>query len=122
MSVTVQLEPGNDVVHVRLSGKLTKADYEAFAPELERYVEQHGKLKLLVETDDFHGWDAAALWADIKFSVRHFDDVARLAIVGEKKWEQGMAMFCKPFTTASVRYFDKAELDEAKTWVADSAA
>jgi hypothetical protein len=29
-----------------------------------------------------------------------------------------MAVFCKPFTTAKVRYFDSAKLAEAREWVA----
>ncbi len=28
-----------------------------------------------------------------------------------------MAVFCKPFTTAKIRYFDQAKADEAKTWI-----
>ncbi|MEK6238211.1 MAG: STAS/SEC14 domain-containing protein [Planctomycetales bacterium] len=41
----------------------------------------------------------------------------RLAIVGESKWEAGMAVFCKPFTGAKIQYFDHAKLDEAKAWI-----
>jgi len=29
-----------------------------------------------------------------------------------------MAVFCKPFTTAKIKYFDRSNLDEAKTWIA----
>ena len=31
---------------------------------------------------------------------------------------KGTATFCKPFTTAEVSYFDRAKIDEARTWVA----
>jgi hypothetical protein len=37
--------------------------------------------------------------------------------VGEKKWQRWMAEFCKPFTTAEVRYFDKTEAGMARTWL-----
>ena len=30
-------------------------------------------------------------------------------MVGDKKWQKGMATFCKPFTKATIRYFDHAE-------------
>jgi hypothetical protein len=43
------------------------------------------------------------LWEDIKFSVKHFADIERLAMVGDKKWQRGMAAFCKPFTKATIR-------------------
>jgi hypothetical protein len=58
---------------------------------------------------DFHGWDAGALWEDAKFDLKHFADIERLAFVGEKKWEKGMAQFCRPFTKATIRYFDRSE-------------
>jgi hypothetical protein len=66
---------------------------------------------------DFHGWEGAALWDDIKFDVKHFSDIDRLAMVGDRKWEKGMSVFCQPFTTAKVRYFDRAAIDEARAWV-----
>ena len=31
-----------------------------------------------------------------------------------------MATVCKPFTTAKVRYFDAAEMDAAKAWLAEA--
>ena len=55
---------------------------------------------MFVVMHDFHGWTASAAWEDTKFGVRHFHDIERLAMVGETKWQHGMAIFCKPFTTA----------------------
>src|SRR5579863_8238691 len=100
--MAIQLNEKNTtkVLAVRVSGKLTKEDYERFVPEFERLVKEHGKIRVLFEMTDFHGWEAGALWQDIKFDVKHFTDIERLAMVGDKKWEKGMSVFCKPFTTA----------------------
>jgi hypothetical protein len=117
--MTVQLteEDGGKLVVARLSEKLTKEDYEHFVPELNRLIKQFGKIRLLVEMHNFHGWTASALWQDIKFDAAHFKDIERLALVGETKWEAGMAAFCKPFTTAKVHYFDISKLAEAQAWI-----
>ena len=45
------------------------------------------------------------------------NDIERLAITSENKWEKGMAAFCKPFTTAKVRYFDHICAAEARDWL-----
>ena len=37
-------------------------------------------------------------------------------MVGDKKWQKGMSVFCKPFTTAKIRYFDVAQAMEARAW------
>jgi hypothetical protein len=41
-------------------------------------------------------------------------------MVGEKKWQQGMATFCKPFTKAALRYFDHADAAEARKWLGEA--
>jgi len=54
------------------------------------------------------------------FDLKHRKDIERLAIVGESKWEAGMAVFCKPFTAAKIQYVDRAKLDEATAWIAEA--
>jgi len=102
---------------LKATGKLEKADYEEFCARVEQLIQQRGKLRILLEMEDFHGWTAGALWEDVKFDMKHFNDIERLALVGDSKWEKGMAAFCKPFTTAKVRYFPRAEIEEAKRWL-----
>jgi hypothetical protein len=119
MSVTLHEAAGGKILVVNLSGKLTKEDYEHFVPEVERLIRQHGKIRMLVQMQDFHGWTVSALWEDIKFDLKHFNHVERLAFVGDRKWEAGMAAFCRPFTAARIRYFDESQIEEAFRWIAE---
>jgi hypothetical protein len=121
MPIQLNQEDGGKILVVRVSGKLTKAEYEQLTPEFERLVRQHGKLRLLFDMTSFHGWEPGALWEDIKFDVKHYADIERLAMIGDKKWEHGMAAFCKPFTKATIRYFDHAEAAEARKWLGESS-
>jgi len=120
MSIQFNEENDGKVLVIHVSGKLVKADYEHFVPEFERLVRQHGKLSVLFDMTDFHGWEAAAMWEDTKFAIKHFADIERLAMVGEKKWQHGMATFCKPFTKATVRYFDHTDGAAARKWLAEA--
>jgi len=119
MPIQLNEENGGKLLAVHVSGKLVKADYEHFVPEFERLVGLHGKLRVLFGMTAFQGWTAGALWADTKFALHHFSDIDRLAVVGDKKWQEGMATFCKPFTKATVKYFDHADASEANTWLAE---
>ena len=121
MSVKITESVAAGVVSVDLQGKLHKEDYQRFAPQIEQMIQRHGKLRMLVDTTGFEGWDAGGLWQDIKFDARHFNDISRLAIVGDKKWHKGMATFCKPFTSAEIRYFEPHQRAEADAWLASSA-
>lgn len=120
MPVDINHNEERQILEINVSGKLAKSDYEAFVPEIERLIEDHGKLRILFAMHEFHGWTAGALWEDVKFDVKHFNDVERLAILGEKRWQKGMATFCKPFTTAEVRYFDMhqpGQIEQARSWL-----
>src|SRR5438132_13007803 len=101
----------------KLSGTLHDEDYKHFDPVVQAAVAHHGKVRVLAQLEDFHGWDPQALWDDIKFASAHYADIERIAIVGDRKWEEWMAAFCKPFTQASVKYFDTADLDFAWKWL-----
>lgn len=120
MPIKINEENDENLIVVHVSGKLTKADYTEFVPEFERLFRLKGKLNVLFDMTHFSGWDAAAFWEDIKFDFKHFSDIDRLAIVGEEKWQQVMAMFCKPFTKAKIRYFDHANEAEALKWLTDA--
>jgi hypothetical protein len=119
MSVELHQEIDGKILNVRVSGKLTKEDYEQFTPELEKLIERHGKIRVLFEMYDFHGWSVAALWEDVKFDFKHFSDIERIAMVGDKAWQEGMSFFCKPFTRAEVRYFGHHETDRAREWIGE---
>jgi len=116
-SIEVSTEANGKLIVVHIGGKLHTEDYQHFVPTVEKSIQEHGTVRMLVQMHNFHGWDAGALWQDIKFDARHFDQIERLALVGETTWEKWMAAFCKPFTTASVRYFASDQLKAARDWI-----
>jgi hypothetical protein len=117
MAIQLIEKLGGKVLEVQVSGKLSHEDYVQFAPKFEEQIKEHGKLRVLFDMVDFHGWKAAALWDDVKLDVKHSSDIERLAIVGDKEWEKGMSVFCRPFTSAEIRYFDHAQLEDARAWI-----
>lgn len=104
----------------KLSGKLHDEDYKHFVPAIDAAAARQGKVRLLAQFHDFHGWDAHALWDDIKFSTTHCTKIERIALVGEKPWEKYMTQVCKPFTMAKIRYFDATDLDQAWAWLEEA--
>lgn len=113
-----QLPSGSEkILGFKLSGKLHDADYKTFVPAVDAAVAKQGAVRLLAQFHDFHGWDAQALWDDIKFSTTHCTKIERIALIGENQWEKWMAAVCKPFTMAKVRSFDAAQIDDAWKWL-----
>jgi len=117
MTVELEKESNAKILNIKVNGTLSKKDYEKFVPEAEQLIEKSGKIRILFEMQDFHGWQAGALWEDVKFDVKHFSDIERLAFVGDKAWEKGMSVFCRPFTTAQIRFFEPEQRQEAIEWL-----
>jgi hypothetical protein len=63
------------ILGFKMSGKLHDEDYKRFVPVIEAAVAKEGKIRLLAQLEDFHGWDLHALWDDIKFSTKHCLDI-----------------------------------------------
>ena len=119
--VDLAADSHGNVVRITVSGKLTAEDYKQFVPEVECLIEEQGKIRILFEMNEFHGWKLGALWEDLKFDLKHFRDIERIAMIGDKAWEHGMATFCRPFTTAKIRYFEKGQEDQARQWLEEQS-
>jgi len=105
------------VVGLKLSGKLHDEDYRQFVPAMETILTAEGKVRLFLQFDDFHGWDLHAAWNDVRFGRKHYSDFERIAMIGDRNREEWMAIVCRPFTEAEVKYFDRGEVDAAWKWL-----
>lgn len=117
MAISMKKTNNSKTLEVQASGKLAHEDYQLLVPKVEEMIKELGKIRMLVEMKDFHGWKGAALWDDIKFDAKHFSDIERIAMVGERKWEKAMSVFCRAFTTAKIRYFDRSQFNAAREWL-----
>ena len=106
-----------DLVALRVSGALDQDDYKAMLPEIEKRLQTHGSLRLYWEMDNFHGWTASGIREDGVFDASHANDFSRVAMAGEKTWQEWMIKLMKPFSSAEVKYFDVKERAEALAWV-----
>ncbi|MCH2212554.1 MAG: STAS/SEC14 domain-containing protein [Fuerstiella sp.] len=117
--MTIELTTDTSTLSVTVSGKLSAADYHTLEPEVDKRISSVGNIRILFVMHDFHGWEAGAVWEDIKFATRHCREIQKIAMVGETSWEKWMAAICKPFTMSSIKYFDAEDEAAAHTWLAE---
>ncbi len=98
-------------------GRLTEKDYQEFLPKLASLLKEHSPLSLLIELEDFHGWELKAAWEDFKFGKDHDADFERIAIIGDRQWQRWMTALGKGFISTEVRFFKRDELQEAWDWL-----
>ena len=106
-----------NLLATKIRGKLTSKDYEKISPMLESKAGKEKEIRWYFEMEDFHGWDLGGLWEDIKVDARHFNDFQKIAMIGDKRWEDVMTKFMDFFTPAEVKYFDLQERNRAMQWI-----
>lgn len=116
MSVNV-INLGASALELDIHGKVEEQDFEHFVPIAEERIAERGQIGLLVNVSDFEGYSASGLWEDLKFDVKHYSDVSRLALVSSDPSDKWMATVSKPFTAADVKFFSTDQLDNARQWV-----
>ena len=67
MPIQLKEEDNGRLIVFHVSGVLTKEDYDRILPQAKTLLRQHGTLRVLFEMTDFHGWEPAALWEELKF-------------------------------------------------------
>lgn len=117
MPIELKEAKGGQILEVDLIGTLGREDYGPLVSEFQRLVHAHGKLRVLLDMTRFHGWHAGAILEEVKFDLEHLNDMERMAVIGEKRWQHAIASFAKPFTSAEIRYFDAGESAEARAWL-----
>jgi hypothetical protein len=105
------------LIGLKLGGKLHDAEYKQFVATMGTILTAEGKVRLFIQLEDFHGCDLHAAWDHITFSLKHYSNFERIAMVGDRKWAKWTTRLCKPFTHAKVRYFDRSAVDAAWNWL-----
>lgn len=105
------------LLEVQVVGTPGATSYRHFVPAFERLFKGPGKLRVLVEVSDLRGWSDGPSWRELAFDLKRFSHIERLALVGNREWESGAVAFCRPFTSATIRFFDRAAIRWARAWL-----
>ncbi|HPE73456.1 MAG TPA: STAS/SEC14 domain-containing protein [Candidatus Competibacter sp.] len=77
-----------------------------------------GKIGILVELENFAGWEPSEQWGDVNFFLKHDADIEKIAIVGDLRWREEALMFVfAGMRQAEVRFFPESELELARVWL-----
>jgi len=110
-------QSSGSVVGYKFSGTITREDYETFVPQVQALVEQEGSINMLLDLEEFE-WEKISAWGeDMKFGHDYHEKIAKMAIVGDKKWEKWLTKLVDPFYASKAKYFNTTEMDAAWDWV-----
>jgi hypothetical protein len=118
MSINLEHQ-GDRLIVLRVGGELKKSELDAAQIEVVRDVPSAGPVKVLVLLENFTGWERNEDWADTDFFFSHRNDVAKIAVVGQRSWEaQILAFTGAGLRKGPVKFFPESAETEARAWLA----
>jgi hypothetical protein len=113
-----------NIIATRVNDLMGINDYEKIHPLIHNIIDSGKKVRWYFEMDGGSISNAAGFWEDglieinySKLNFTHSEDIEKIAIVGEQKWEQWMVSIMKPFTKAWIMYFSLADKEKAMEWI-----
>ena len=119
MSATIQKE-GDSTWQFRVSGVLKKAELDSAQAAAREEIARAGKIKVLLMLEGFQGWEKGAAWGDMTFIATHGDQIEKIAVVGDSKWETEVLMFLGAgLRRTVVKFFVAGEAPRARAWLGE---
>ncbi len=117
--LSVGIERQGDRFHltIKATGKLTHADYEVITPMLDAALEgaPAATVDILFDATEFEGWELRAAWDDFKLGLKHGRKMGKVAILGNRRWQDVAARVGSWFISGEIRYFEYRE--DALEWL-----
>ncbi|WP_418357529.1 MULTISPECIES: SpoIIAA family protein [Shewanella] len=104
-------------VTLKAIGTLTHEDYQIITPMLEGALSQvkQPKVSLFLDATELEGWELRAAWDDLQLGLKHQSEFERIAIWGNKGWQEWAAKMGSWFIAGEMKYFE--DQNEALKWL-----
>ncbi len=102
---------------VRVSGELTNEDFDLYRELIRDRMKRYGSARLYYEMVSLSWVKPGAALENGLFDVVHGREYGRVAMVGEKVWQEWAAKLISPFKKKGVQYYDLHEREQAMRWV-----
>ena len=117
LSIGIERVGSEFFLSLKAVGKLTHEDYETITPMIDAALGEvkEPKVKVLVDGTEMEGWELRAAWDDFKLGLKYGSEFDKIAIYGNKNWQEIAAKIGAWFTSGEVKYFEI--YDDALAWL-----
>jgi hypothetical protein len=118
MAANIQRE-SNNVFVLRLSGTVLCSEFAEVKGRVAGDIEAGVKPRILALLENFEGFERGADWGELELLFSQTHDIAKIAIVGDPRWERDALAFAGAgIRKAPVRFFPMSRLADARAWLA----
>ncbi len=111
------VETAGSHITVKISGVLKKAELVQAEKVAIEVMRSGGKVQFLLLVENFQGWDKRDDWGDLSFQSRHDEQIEKIAIVCEERWQEFAEVFAgKGHRSVEIRHFTPDQTALAGAW------
>ena len=117
LSIGIERIGSEFFLSLKAIGKLSHEDYLKINPMIDAALDgvKDPVIKAFVDGSELEGWELRAAWDDFKLGLKHGNEFSKIAIFGNKKWQEYTAKIGTWFISGEVKYFEDSE--QALTWL-----
>ena len=108
LSIGIERVGSKFFLSLKAVGKLTHEDYNIISPLIDSALEgvKDPKMTVFIDGSELEGWELRAAWDDFRLGLKHGKEFDKVAIFGNKKWQEYTSKFASWFVSGEVKYFD----------------
>jgi len=106
------------VVQLQLASLLNDREEARLSHLLEKKIKSHGRIRVFIELENYPAADSAeSLYEDMNLIKFHADGIEKMAVVGDRVWQETWVALFGLFSGTETAYFDRSEEEKAVAWV-----
>ena len=117
LSIGIERIGDDFFLSLKATGKLTHEDYLKINPMIDSALEgvDDPEIKAFIDGSELEGWELRAAWDDFQLGLKHGNEFSKIAIFGNKKWQESTAKIGSWFISGEVKYFEDSQ--QALAWL-----
>jgi len=117
LSIGIERVEQNFFLSLKAVGKLTHQDYQVITPMIDAALKEVSspKIKAVFDVTEMQGWEIRAAWDDFKLGLKHGSEFEKIAIYGNKHWQEIISHIGSWFISGEVEYFENHQ--QALDWL-----
>lgn len=117
MAHLISVEPNGHILRIAVYDAIDMKAYEHVVPYIDSAIYEYDTVRLLFDLTEYVGREPGAGFEYAELSLPNWAKVERVAFIGDRRFEPRVEGFCKPFTSATIKYFYSDQGDAAAEWI-----
>jgi hypothetical protein len=104
-------------IEIALNDNLTKDQFIQVIHQLESLCRTFGRINVLLDASYLEVYDFKIIMDEYKFYKDYKDQIDRLAVVSDMKFETFIGKLFKNFVDIEIKIFKPEQIEDARKWI-----